>query len=148
MRRIVLVTLGSLGDLHPFLAVAGALRSNGDYVTIVTHPNYKELVEKGCACSSQRRSRAGPGQSHPIDGTEFGEGEANRGSSEHHCVEPHLRELSPDAQYALCARCNGATRIGGDRVIRCNLVFGGLGHEWGREDSTIDDFTRPFGRRQ
>ena len=92
---------------------------------------FKELVEEGCACSSQRRSRAGPGQSHPIDGTEFGEGKANRGGSEDHRVEPHLRELSPDAQHALCARCNGSTRIGGDRVIRCNLVFCGLGHERG-----------------
>jgi len=65
MRRIVLVTLGSLGDLHPYLAVAGALRSNGDYVTIVTHPNYKELVEKGGFTFIPMRP--GPDDVGPVD---------------------------------------------------------------------------------
>ena len=47
MRKIVLVTLGSLGDLHPYLAVARVLNDHGDYVTIVTHSHYKEVVENG-----------------------------------------------------------------------------------------------------
>ena len=65
MRKIVLVTLGSLGDLHPYLAVAWALRNHGDYVTIVTHPHYKELVEKGGF--SFIPMRPGPDDVGPVD---------------------------------------------------------------------------------
>ena len=65
MRKIVLVTVGSLGDLHPYLAVAGALRNHGDYVTIVTHPHYKELVEKGGF--SFIPMRPGPDDVGPVD---------------------------------------------------------------------------------
>ncbi len=46
MRKIVLATLGSLGDLHPYLAIGKVLAHNGDCISIVTHSHYKEIVEK------------------------------------------------------------------------------------------------------
>ena len=45
MRKIVLATFGSLGDLHPYMAIARVLRNQGDQVTIVTHPHYRAVVE-------------------------------------------------------------------------------------------------------
>lgn len=45
MARIVLATFGSLGDLHPFLALALRLRSAGHHPVIATAEFYRERVE-------------------------------------------------------------------------------------------------------
>jgi rhamnosyltransferase subunit B len=42
--RIVVATFGSLGDLHPLLALAIELRQRGHIVTIATSPHYAERV--------------------------------------------------------------------------------------------------------
>lgn len=44
-RRIVLATFGSLGDLHPYIALAIGLEARGHEVIIATSPNYREKVE-------------------------------------------------------------------------------------------------------
>jgi UDP:flavonoid glycosyltransferase YjiC (YdhE family) len=44
MARIVLSTLGSLGDLHPYLALGVALRERGHDVVLATHPLYRALA--------------------------------------------------------------------------------------------------------
>ncbi len=46
MRRIVLTTFGSLGDLHPYLAVGLGLKARGNAVTIATSEIYRERVER------------------------------------------------------------------------------------------------------
>ena len=46
MSRILMTTLGSYGDLHPYLAMARVLKQNGDEVTIATHAEYREAVER------------------------------------------------------------------------------------------------------
>ena len=46
MRRILLTTFGSYGDLHPFLAMASVFHANGDEVTVATHEDYREQVER------------------------------------------------------------------------------------------------------
>ena len=46
MRKILLTTFGSYGDLHPYLAMGRVLTSNGDDVTIATHAEYREQVER------------------------------------------------------------------------------------------------------
>lgn len=43
-RRIVLATLGSLGDLHPFIAIALRLKAHGHEPIIATSPNFRENV--------------------------------------------------------------------------------------------------------
>jgi UDP:flavonoid glycosyltransferase YjiC (YdhE family) len=43
--RIVLTTFGSLGDLHPYIAVALELKARGHSVVIATSENYRQNVE-------------------------------------------------------------------------------------------------------
>jgi rhamnosyltransferase subunit B len=43
--RIVLATFGSLGDLHPFLALAIELAARGHRVAIATHEYYRSKIE-------------------------------------------------------------------------------------------------------
>lgn len=43
--RIVLTCVGSLGDLHPYLAVAGELARRGHYPVVATLPVHRERVE-------------------------------------------------------------------------------------------------------
>jgi len=45
MSRIVLTTMGSLGDLHPYLAIALELKRRGHQAVIATHGLYGERVE-------------------------------------------------------------------------------------------------------
>ncbi len=45
MARIVLTTFGSLGDLHPYIAVGRRLLARGHQVTIATSQFYREKVE-------------------------------------------------------------------------------------------------------
>ena len=44
MARIVIAAVGSLGDLHPSLAVARALAERGHSPVIATHPGYRARV--------------------------------------------------------------------------------------------------------
>jgi rhamnosyltransferase subunit B len=45
MARIVLTTIGSLGDLHPKIAIAFELRKRGHDVIFATHKEYQEKIE-------------------------------------------------------------------------------------------------------
>jgi len=44
-RKVVLATVGSLGDLHPFIAVGVALREQGVNVVIACAEDYRDKVE-------------------------------------------------------------------------------------------------------
>lgn len=44
-KRIVLTTYGSLGDLHPYIALALELKRRGHHAVIATSPVYREKVE-------------------------------------------------------------------------------------------------------
>ncbi|MFZ0961473.1 MAG: glycosyltransferase [Terriglobia bacterium] len=46
MRRILLTTTGSLGDVHPFIAIGLELRSRGHAVTLATSNFYRSKVEQ------------------------------------------------------------------------------------------------------
>ncbi len=45
-RKVVLVTIGSLGDLHPFIAVGLALKARGADVVVAAAAEYRSKVEK------------------------------------------------------------------------------------------------------
>lgn len=45
MPRFLLTTFGSLGDLHPYIAVGLGLKSRGHHVTIATSADYRAKVE-------------------------------------------------------------------------------------------------------
>ena len=44
-RRIVLTTFGSLGDLHPYIAVALGLKERGYETVIATYGSYRQKIE-------------------------------------------------------------------------------------------------------
>jgi len=46
MARIALAAFGSLGDLHPFLAVAETLRTRGHDPVVITHAGHRARVER------------------------------------------------------------------------------------------------------
>lgn len=60
-RTVVLVALGSIGDLLPFLAVGKAMRRRGREVVVATHDEYEGLVRmlgfEFCAIWDGRRSQ-------------------------------------------------------------------------------------------
>ncbi|HEV2106507.1 MAG TPA: glycosyltransferase, partial [Candidatus Eisenbacteria bacterium] len=107
MARIVLTTFGSLGDLHPFVAIGRALAARGHAASLATHASYRERVET-----------AGLGF-HPVrpDFPDFGDlAEAMRGAMDarrgsefvaRRLVLPHLRASRDD----LLAACAGADLI-------------------------------------
>lgn len=45
MSRVLLATLGSLGDLHPYIAVGRALAARGQHVRLATSADYRARVE-------------------------------------------------------------------------------------------------------
>jgi UDP:flavonoid glycosyltransferase YjiC (YdhE family) len=45
MSRIVLNTVGSLGDLHPYLAIGRVLAARGHDVVVASHPDYRARTE-------------------------------------------------------------------------------------------------------
>ena len=44
-RHVLLPTLGSAGDVHPFIALGLALRARGHRVTVLTNPLFQPLIE-------------------------------------------------------------------------------------------------------
>jgi rhamnosyltransferase subunit B len=46
MARIVLTTFGSLGDIHPYLALGIGLRARGHRVALATHEYYRAKIEE------------------------------------------------------------------------------------------------------
>lgn len=46
MKHVVIATVGSLGDLFPFLAVGQALAAHGHRVTVATHGIHREPIER------------------------------------------------------------------------------------------------------
>src|SRR5262249_45841253 len=47
-QRIVLTTLGSLGDLHPYIAIARGLQARGHEAVIATSACYQQKIEALC----------------------------------------------------------------------------------------------------
>ena len=61
-KRIVLTTFGSLGDLHPYIALALGLQARGHEAVIATSPFYRPKIEAlgiGLPTRSSRQARPG-----------------------------------------------------------------------------------------
>jgi rhamnosyltransferase subunit B len=43
--HVLLPTIGSAGDVHPFIAIGAAMKARGHRATILTNPIFKELIE-------------------------------------------------------------------------------------------------------
>ena len=104
MKRIVLTTFGSLGDLHPFLAVGVGLKARGYEVTIATSDVHRDAVLADGLCFHLVRPDIAEFQGaeeilrklwNPRTGTEFLIADV---------MLPHLEDSFED----LYAACSGA----------------------------------------
>lgn len=73
--RVLLVTLGSHGDIHPFVAVGRALIARGHAATVATNPYFEPLIRGagvGFAALTERAELKDllsmPGAMHPLHG--------------------------------------------------------------------------------
>lgn len=73
--RLALVTMGSLGDVHPMLALGRAMRERGHEVTLLTNPVFEPLaVAQGLSFvavgtpEQQAQTLSHPKLWHPVDG--------------------------------------------------------------------------------
>lgn len=113
--RIVLATFGSLGDLHPFLALGEALLARGAEVTVAASESYRERV---CALGLgfaplspdfSRWERDTDAMRHAMD---------LRGGSDwifRNMVAPFVEQTGPE----LLRACEGA-----DAIVHSTLVLG------------------------
>ena len=66
-RRIVLTVFGTLGDLHPFLAIALGLKTRGHQVVVASYGRYREQVEAlGLAFHTVRPDLYSQAESDPV----------------------------------------------------------------------------------
>jgi rhamnosyltransferase subunit B len=115
-KRVVFATFGSLGDLHPYVAVARELKRRGHWPVIATFVEYREAVEAaGVEFASMRPAMTGFGEPtaimqrlvDPWGGPAF----LVRGM-----FMPHLRESYHDLAHA----CRDA-----DLLVTHPLAFAG-----------------------
>lgn len=115
-RRIVLATFGSLGDLHPFVALAKGLQSRGHEPIIATSEYHRELIE---------RQQIGfhPVRPHLLDLAEQPEMfrvlmDRNRGTAAvvKRVFMPHLRDSFDDLMGAVA---------GADLLVTHTIAFAG-----------------------
>jgi len=120
-----MATIGSLGDLHPILALGAELKRRGHWVTVTTTGHYKDKVEGlGLGFHS-----LGPNWD-PTDHDLIAECENLKTGTEvllRKLVLPHLRETYDD----LLAACLGADLlVAGELVYGAPLVSEKLGLRW------------------
>src|SRR6516162_6902128 len=60
MARVLLTTFGSLGDLHPYIALALELNRRGHEAMIGTSATYAEKIRAGDRISGDPPGQAGP----------------------------------------------------------------------------------------
>ncbi|MCX6368321.1 MAG: glycosyltransferase [Armatimonadetes bacterium] len=114
--RITLATLGSFGDLHPFLAIGLGLKARGHDVTLASCPIYKSKVE----AAGLRFAPLRPDAPSPEKASELAERvmDARKGTRAvmDEWTMPALRDTYAD----LAAACAGA-----DLLISHTIVFPG-----------------------
>src|ERR1700732_1422263 len=124
-KRVVLATIGSLGDLHPALALAIELQRRGHWVTIASTEYYRERVEGlGLGFASLRPNW------DPTDRELIAQCEDLKSGPEvlvRKLVLPHLRETCDDL---LAAVAGADLMIAGELLFAAPLVAEKLGLRW------------------
>jgi rhamnosyltransferase subunit B len=125
MGKILLATLGSLGDLHPCLAIAMELKKRGHVVTIASTPVYREKVEDlGIAFHPMRPDW------DPTDPALIGQCEDLRTGPEilfRRMILPHLRDTYSDL---MLAAKEADLMLAGELVFAAPLVAEKLALPW------------------
>src|SRR5215831_3776609 len=124
-RRIVFATIGSLGDLHPCLALALELQRRGHIVTIASTEFYRAKVEQQGVLFRPVRPNW-----NPTDQELIRQCEDLRTGPEilyRKLILPHLRDTYDD----LLSACSDADlMIAGELVYAAPLVAEKLGLRW------------------
>ena len=124
-KRIVLATLGSLGDLHPLLGLALELRARGHDVVMATSDFYRPRIENAGFEFAPLRPLASPEDAHlvrqvmdPKTGPEF---------LFRTLLLPHLRSMYEDL---LAASHRADFLVAGEIVFAARLVAETTGLPW------------------
>jgi rhamnosyltransferase subunit B len=116
VKRIVFATFGSLGDLHPYIAVALELKRRGHRPLIATFEEYRDIVEsEGIGFAALRPGMAGFGDKSAVMAKLI---DPRRGPEimVREMFMPHLRESYED----LARACQGT-----DLLVTHPLTFAG-----------------------
>ena len=124
--KYLVVTLGSAGDLHPFLAVARALAVEGHEVEVMSNEPYGDAVRREglafsalCSARDHRRTAEHPDLWHPMRGF---------GVLWRHLAVPAIEPVR--ARVSALLREDGSLRVlasplaVGARIVRTQRVFG------------------------
>src|SRR5260221_4688224 len=113
-KQIVITTFGSLGDLHPYLALSLGLKARGHRVTIATSPYYRPKIESEGIGFHAVRPDLSP------DNTELLKlvMDAKKGSEYviREVIFPHLRDSYEDLSQAV---------IGADLLVTHPITYAG-----------------------
>lgn len=125
-KRILIATIGSLGDLHPCLALARELRHRGHSVTVASTPFYRERVEALGTQFYPLRPDWDPTTPELIRQCE----DLKRGPEVlfRNIVLPHLRDTYDDL---LAAAAEADFMLAGEMVFPAPLVAEKLHLRWG-----------------
>lgn len=103
--KFLLPTLGSAGDVHPFIAIGQVLRARGHEVEIITNPVFESLVTASAlgfhavgTAAQYNDAMSSPKLWHPIDG--FGVFWRRMAS---HALEPVYRRIENEVAKGPCA---------------------------------------------
>jgi rhamnosyltransferase subunit B len=127
-KRILLATIGSLGDLHPMLALGLELRRRGHAVTVASTSYYRDTVEALGVDFQQLRPNW-----DPTDRDLIAQCEDLKSGPEvlfRRLVLPHLREMYADLLAAAKADGGADVLIAGDLVFAAPLVAEMLSLRW------------------
>ncbi len=126
MSRIVLTTIGSLGDLHPKIAIALELRKRGHNVVFATHKEYQSKIE----ALGFEFHRMRPDNTALDDPQEMARMMDLQTGSEYivrKWVCPSLREMYSDLMHSAL---EADFIFAGEGVIAAPLVAAKLGMSW------------------
>ena len=124
MSRIVLTTIGSLGDLHPKIAIALELRKRGHSVVFATHKGYQGKIE---ALGFKFHEMRPDGTDDPVEIARMTDSRTGSEYVVRDWLLPNLRETYTDL---MDAAKDADCIIAGEIVYAARLVAETLGIRW------------------
>jgi rhamnosyltransferase subunit B len=124
MSRIVLTTIGSLGDLHPKIAIALELRKRGHSVVFATHKGYQGKIE---ALGFKFHEMRPDGTDDPVEIARMTDSRTGSEYVVRNWLLPNLRETYTDL---MDAAKDADCIIAGEIVYAARLVAETLGIRW------------------
>jgi rhamnosyltransferase subunit B len=124
MSRIVLTTIGSLGDLHPKIAIALELRKRGHSVIFATHKGYQDKIE---ALGFKFQDMRPDGTDDPVEIARMTDSKTGSEYVVRNWLLPNLCETYTDL---MDAAKDADFIIAGEIVYAARLVAETLGIRW------------------